>query len=309
MPKYLHSDICEVVNWRLRLQAVVKRLIALKDRTTVHPLYAWGRMTITIKDDETGVTVEIWKPKRHDIIAIFTHIHLHADELFADYPDYVFAWQTLTDDNRLTCTDLCSAGQSYHVVQGELNNEWGVHKRRLCPALHTREYLRFLSLAPSPFTMHPNVEGKASHAVAQAPLLLPAPAGKVQYSHDMKIYHPTQSIRISPEDGHSSNKYSTNNSSSCLPEMRVHLHHMESVQAIFRMADLSLGYPDACFAHHHLPFSGKYIDPQWSEQHTFPCVVSQSEHDPAHVSRYNTSLSSAAQHVPLQVGSSTWRPW
>lgn len=57
-----------------RLDAVIKRLAANRDNMAIVSLFAWGRMTFTIKDGEAR---ELWKPKRAEALAIFAYLYVN----------------------------------------------------------------------------------------------------------------------------------------------------------------------------------------------------------------------------------------
>ncbi|XP_004346832.1 hypothetical protein CAOG_05147 [Capsaspora owczarzaki ATCC 30864] len=131
--KHVYQAIDQVPNAELRVKAVVKRILdtvapalqqtqqhlaasALATATNataaaaaaassvpaVKPssLFAWGRMTITIKDDAAN-TIELWKPKRADIIAVFAHIHMHRRALFSALaPDFEYVYEDASGDDR-----------------------------------------------------------------------------------------------------------------------------------------------------------------------------------------------------------------
>lgn len=81
-----------VPNCRERAVAVWQRMILHKERQVAVPLFAWGRMTLTIKplSGEISRPLELWKPKRHEIVAVLaylwmcggaTHLGLHGHEV------------------------------------------------------------------------------------------------------------------------------------------------------------------------------------------------------------------------------------
>eukprot|EP00123_Amoebidium_parasiticum_P000750 comp11645_c0_seq1/m.6150 comp11645_c0_seq1/g.6150 ORF comp11645_c0_seq1/g.6150 comp11645_c0_seq1/m.6150 type:complete len:755 (-) comp11645_c0_seq1:130-2394(-) len=130
----LNSDLQTIPHVELRISAVIKRLIALRDNGAVHSLFSWGRMTVTIKD-HMGRLVELWKPKRGDIIAIIAHIYQHRASLFTEYPEYRFLFEDASGPTVKIASlhPLCE--RDFMSLQSELDSQWGVHKRTLCPAL------------------------------------------------------------------------------------------------------------------------------------------------------------------------------
>eukprot|EP00127_Corallochytrium_limacisporum_P001037 Clim_evm36s34 gene=Clim_evmTU36s34 len=138
MVKLVHGKyftrIQDVPLWHLRVRAVVKRLKELCDSPRKLSLFAWGRMTITIKD--SGKTVELWKPKRREIIAVFAHIHINRARFFKGHPDYEYVYEDAStrEVNTPYCT-LRELKNCFVSLQRELDMHWGVHKRTLCPTL------------------------------------------------------------------------------------------------------------------------------------------------------------------------------
>ena len=133
------KTIDDVENFERRRSAVVKRMIASKDSSKKCSLFAWGRMTITIKDKK-GDTMELWKPKRRDIIAIFANIYQNRESLFEHVQPYKMVFEDATAINAPS-TELESDEDDFVALQEELDRHWGVHKRKLCPGLKKPSHL------------------------------------------------------------------------------------------------------------------------------------------------------------------------
>jgi hypothetical protein len=68
-----------VPNLRPRALATLKRLFVQHDKKQIFPLFAWGRMTLTIRAvsaSDTDPVMELWKPRRHEIVAVLAYIHI-----------------------------------------------------------------------------------------------------------------------------------------------------------------------------------------------------------------------------------------
>lgn len=89
-----HTDPSQVPNLRPRALATLKKLVAQHEKKQTLPLFAWGRMTLTIRPvsaSDTDPVLELWKPRRHEIVAVLAYIHMgHAADLLAElvYDDY-----------------------------------------------------------------------------------------------------------------------------------------------------------------------------------------------------------------------------
>eukprot|EP01135_Chromosphaera_perkinsii_P002970 Nk52_evm81s230 gene=Nk52_evmTU81s230 len=155
------KSVDNVENFERRRNAVVKRMIASKDASKKCSLFAWGRMTITIKDKK-GDTMELWKPKRRDIIAIFADIYQNREKLFEHVKPYKMVFEDATAINAPS-TELDSDIDDFVSIQEELDRHWGVHKRKLCPGLkkpnqfnstngfHANPSTMFSSVSPSAY--------------------------------------------------------------------------------------------------------------------------------------------------------------
>eukprot|EP00121_Abeoforma_whisleri_P015685 Awhi_evm1s14433 len=134
MKRQLHTDVTQVENWSLRKDAIIKRLVNNKDNTHSCSLFAWGRMTVTIKDISTLKTKELWKPRRADIIALFSYLYCNHEVEFQHLKPYEFFFEDPT--GRVIVKTILNAQRSdFLAVQEELDKHWGVHKRNLCPVL------------------------------------------------------------------------------------------------------------------------------------------------------------------------------
>jgi hypothetical protein len=138
-----------------RLDAVLKRLVTNKDNLSVVSLFAWGRMTFTIK---AGGSRELWKPKRAEALAIFAHIYQNRKTLFATLaPGYEFVFEDASTARNTVGISAPADEADFVALQKELDTHWGVHKRKMCPALrHPSALMRPMSpslisgsLAPS----------------------------------------------------------------------------------------------------------------------------------------------------------------
>eukprot|EP01134_Creolimax_fragrantissima_P007572 CFRG7572T1 len=130
-----HERPKDIHNFEARLLAVIKRIVSSRDVLTLCSLFAWGRMTITIKSPD-GDTVELWKPKRVDVVALFAHIYQHRTTIFAEYKPYAFVFEDATR-RTVRNTELLADENDFLDIQQELDSHWGVHKRLLCPALRS----------------------------------------------------------------------------------------------------------------------------------------------------------------------------
>lgn len=127
---------------QIRLDAVIKRLVANKDNLSVVSLFAWGRMTFTIKDGDLSRV--LWKPKRVEALAIFAHLYLNRAEIFATLaPGYEFVFEDASSfRTTVGITIPTSDASDFFGLQKELDLNWGVHKRKMCPALRQPSVLR-----------------------------------------------------------------------------------------------------------------------------------------------------------------------
>lgn len=78
---FFGSDFGCVPNGLERCAAVLRRLLAQQERGLTVPLFAWGRMTLTVKplycgDGQNVRPVELWKPKRHEIVAVMAYLYM-----------------------------------------------------------------------------------------------------------------------------------------------------------------------------------------------------------------------------------------
>eukprot|EP00122_Pirum_gemmata_P018051 Pgem_evm1s16904 len=156
----LYNHINDIYNMEARRDSVVERLYKFRDVKDNPPqsLFAWGRMTITLKD-EVGNTSELWKPKRAEVIAMIAYLFLNQKTYFQNYHPYFFMFENPTGEE-VREVQLCETKKypSYRsgselsrqfITENEhfdaesefcraqliIDDHWGVHDRSLCPVL------------------------------------------------------------------------------------------------------------------------------------------------------------------------------
>eukprot|EP00127_Corallochytrium_limacisporum_P006560 Clim_evm32s230 gene=Clim_evmTU32s230 len=132
-----YSNVDDIPHFRDRLHACLFRLRLRQAKETRSTLYGWGRMTMTISDDKKNV-IELWKPKRIEIIAIMAYIYTHQKLLFADQL-CEFAFLTPEKDGTGFVKHDIDSKLDFMSLQHYLDSNWGLHKKTLFPAIVPRD--------------------------------------------------------------------------------------------------------------------------------------------------------------------------
>eukprot|EP00127_Corallochytrium_limacisporum_P004063 Clim_evm8s157 gene=Clim_evmTU8s157 len=135
-----YDSITRVENWRNRVDAAVARLCMRKDPRNPVSLFKWGRMTMSVRDSDKSKSIELWKPKRRDLIAVIAYIYGNRNKLFGFMPDHEFVLEDAsTEDGSYRVHDL--SDNNFIELQQELEKHWAVNKSTLAPVVRSKKFL------------------------------------------------------------------------------------------------------------------------------------------------------------------------